>query len=238
MDGTLAEFRKVDTLEKLYEKGYFLNLEPHMNVVDSIRSIVTDHSEIEVYILSAVLSDSPYAVTEKNAWLDQYLPEIDISHRLYPHCGTDKKEFLEKEFGSIGNKDFLLDDYSANLHSWEPPAKGIKLMNGINGNHGTWNKEKVSIECEAADMTECILNIIANNGNVDDIFAFLIDHQIPSDEVTLMNMAEDILKNPPKIGYLTISNALQWRLQYRRIVNLTETVEGITQIVKYSDDSE
>lgn len=82
------------------------------------------------------------------------------------------------------------------------------------------------------------MNIIANNGNVDDIFAFLIDHQIPSDEVTLMNMAEDILKNPPKIGYLTISNALQWRLQYRRIVNLTETVEGITQIVKYSDDSE
>ena len=163
MDGTLAEFRKVDTLEKLYEKGYFLNLEPHMNVVDSIRSIVTDHSEIEVYILSAVLSDSPYAVTEKNAWLDQYLPEIDISHRLYPHCGTDKKEFLEKEFGSIGNKDFLLDDYSANLHSWEPPAKGIKLMNGINSNHGTWNKEKVSIECEAADMTECILNIIARS---------------------------------------------------------------------------
>ena len=86
--------------------------------------------------------------------------------------------------------------------------------------------------------TTGILNIIANNGNVDDIFAFLIDHQIPSDEVTLMNMAEDILKNPPKIGYLTISNALQWRLQYRRIVNLTETVEGITQIVKYSDDSE
>ena len=163
MDGTLAEFKKVDTLEKLYEKGYFLNLEPNMNVVDAIRSIVTDHSEIEVYILSAVLSDSSYAVTEKNAWLDQYLPEIDISHRLYPHCGTDKKEFLEKEFGSIGNKDFLLDDYSANLHSWEPPAKGIKLMNGINGNHGTWNKEKVSIECEAADMTECILNIIARS---------------------------------------------------------------------------
>lgn len=86
--------------------------------------------------------------------------------------------------------------------------------------------------------TTGILNIIANNGNADDIFAFLIDHQIPSDEVALMNMAEDIFKNPPKVGYLTISNALQWRLQYRRIVNLTETVDGITQIVKYSDDSE
>lgn len=86
--------------------------------------------------------------------------------------------------------------------------------------------------------TTGILNIINNNGNADDIFAFLIDHQIPSDEVTLMNMANDILKNPPKIGYLTISNALQWRLQYSRIVKLSETVDGITTIIRYSNDSE
>lgn len=83
--------------------------------------------------------------------------------------------------------------------------------------------------------TTGLLNIINNNGNADDIFAFLIDHQIPSDEVTLMNMAENILRNPPKVGYLTISNALQWRLQYRRIVNMVENIDGITQIVKYSD---
>lgn len=48
-----------------------------------------------------------------------------------------------------------------------------------------------------------------------------------------MNMAEDILRNPPTIGYLTISNALQWRLQYGRVVNLQEPVNGITSIVKY-----
>lgn len=84
--------------------------------------------------------------------------------------------------------------------------------------------------------TTGILNIIANNGNVDDIFAFLIDHKIPSDEVTLMNMAKDIFNNPPKVGYLTISNALQWRLQYSRIVGLSEDIDGITQIVKYSEE--
>jgi hypothetical protein len=78
-----------------------------------------------------------------------------------------------------------------------------------------------------------LLNIINNNGNVDDVFAFLSDHNIPADEVTLYNMAEEILKNPPLIGYLTISNALQWRLQYRRIVSLNEDVDGITTIVKY-----
>lgn len=81
--------------------------------------------------------------------------------------------------------------------------------------------------------TTGLLNIINNNGNVDDIFAFLSDHKIPADEVTLNNMASDILKNPPAIGYLTISNALQWRLQYNRIVFLDEDINGITPIVKY-----
>lgn len=81
--------------------------------------------------------------------------------------------------------------------------------------------------------TTGILNIIANNGNAEDLFAFLVDHKIPADEVSLMNMAESLLENPPQVGYLTISNALQWRLQYGRIVNLSEEVEGITQIIKY-----
>jgi hypothetical protein len=69
------------------------------------------------------------------------------------------------------------------------------------------------------------------------VFAFLNDIKIPADEVTLMNMAKDILKNPPAIGYLTISNALQWRLHYSRIVNLSETIEGISPIVKFDSSS-
>lgn len=81
--------------------------------------------------------------------------------------------------------------------------------------------------------TTGLRQIIENNGNVDDVFAFLNDHKIPADEVTLMNMAKDILKNPPIVGYLTISNALQWRLQYGRIVSLNETIKGISPIVKY-----
>ena len=84
--------------------------------------------------------------------------------------------------------------------------------------------------------TTGLRQIIENKGNADDIFAFLNDHKIPADEVTLMNMAKDILKNPPIVGYLTISNALQWRLQYGRIVALSETVDGISPIVKYEAD--
>lgn len=80
--------------------------------------------------------------------------------------------------------------------------------------------------------TTGIHNIISNQGNQDDIFAFLVEHNIPGDEVTLYNLAGEILNNPPQIGYLTISNALQWRLQYGRIVSLTNDVTGIEQIIK------
>lgn len=81
--------------------------------------------------------------------------------------------------------------------------------------------------------TRGIDDIIQRDGNKDDIFAFLVERNIPADEVTLMKIAEDLLNNPPQIGYLTISNALQWRLQYGRIVSLNETVQGITSIIKY-----
>lgn len=80
-----------------------------------------------------------------------------------------------------------------------------------------------------------IRQIIMNKGNVDDIFAYLSDRNIPGDEVYLYNMAKEILNNPPEIGYLTISNALQWRLQYGRVVQLDKRVSGITQIVKYDE---
>lgn len=91
-------------------------------------------------------------------------------------------------------------------------------------------------KCRTADFqtTTGLHKIISNHGNQDDVFAFLVDHNIPSDEVTLYNMAGDILKNPPQIGYLTISNALQWRLQYGRIVSMTDKVDGIEQIIKFS----
>ena len=65
----------------------------------------------------------------------------------------------------------------------------------------------------------------------EDIIAYLDDKKIPADEITLDLIADQILNNTPKQGYLTISNALQWRLQYTRVVHLTEDVRGITKVV-------
>lgn len=73
--------------------------------------------------------------------------------------------------------------------------------------------------------------MIKDKANEEDIVAYLTDKNIPADEITLQNMAKMIMKNPPKQGYLTISNALQWRLQYQRVVSLTKNVSGINKII-------
>ena len=71
----------------------------------------------------------------------------------------------------------------------------------------------------------------AGNGNVDDIIAFLMDRFLPVDEIQAQDLAEEILQDPPEIGYLTVSNALQWRLQYRRAIDMAGEVGGIIRIV-------
>ncbi|MDD3738201.1 MAG: restriction endonuclease [Lentimicrobiaceae bacterium] len=73
--------------------------------------------------------------------------------------------------------------------------------------------------------------MIKDKANVEDIVAYLSDKNIPADEITLNQLAKQILKSPPTQGYLTISNALQWRLQYQRIVTLEKSVQGISKII-------
>jgi len=76
-----------------------------------------------------------------------------------------------------------------------------------------------------------ILEILERNGNRDDVLAFLADRGLPGDDIVHHALADEIMGTAPLQGYLTISNALQWRLQYSRIVNLSETVPGIVKIV-------
>ena len=46
-----------------------------------------------------------------------------------------------------------------------------------------------------------------------------------------MDLAEEIIANPPMQGYLTISNALQWRLQYKRVIELDNQIQGVVNFV-------
>ncbi|MHC4424677.1 MAG: type II restriction-modification system restriction endonuclease [Planctomycetota bacterium] len=79
-------------------------------------------------------------------------------------------------------------------------------------------------------ITTGILDIIKNNGNRDDIVAFMQDRLLPVEEIQALQIADEIIANPPNVGYLTISNALQWRLQYRRAIEEAGNVDGIYKI--------
>lgn len=65
-----------------------------------------------------------------------------------------------------------------------------------------------------------LLAILNRNGNKDDIVGYLEERNLPLDEIGRDLLAQRILQNPPQLGYLTISNALQWRLQYSRIIDI------------------
>lgn len=78
--------------------------------------------------------------------------------------------------------------------------------------------------------TRGIRDIIERDGNVEDLIAFICDRNLPVDEIGAIKLANELLRNPPELGYLTISNALQWRLQYKRVIESAGTVNGIFEV--------
>ena len=69
--------------------------------------------------------------------------------------------------------------------------------------------------------------MVYDGANKEDIIGFLQDKNIPGDEIVYNNLADEILNYLPEQGYLTISNALQWRIQYARVITLDNSVQGV-----------
>lgn len=78
--------------------------------------------------------------------------------------------------------------------------------------------------------TRGIADILNREGNKDDIIAFIMERNLPVDEIGANQLAERILESPPNQGYLTISNALQWRLQYSRVIQQAGSISGILKV--------
>ena len=80
-------------------------------------------------------------------------------------------------------------------------------------------------------ITKRLREMLHDSANKEDIIGFLQDKNLPGDEIIYNNLAEEILVHTPEQGYLTISNALQWRIQYARVVNLDNKVNGVINYV-------
>ena len=87
-------------------------------------------------------------------------------------------------------------------------------------------------ESRTADyqITRGIRGILERDGNSEDLVAFMNDRNLPIDDSEALALAEELIQSPPRQGYLTISNALQWRLQYGRAIDRAGTVHGLERI--------
>lgn len=85
--------------------------------------------------------------------------------------------------------------------------------------HAIWVRKQQTGDYQT---TRGLLDILSRDGNKDDVVAFLEERNLPLEEVGRERLASRILSSPLKPGYLTVSNALQWRLQYSRVVALAE----------------
>ena len=187
---------------------------------------VTDGKAVGTYIEHAF----------KNAVKRKYLVEIGNSAQGidFPelHINTDvKTTFIKQPQSSCPFKDAAQKIYGL----------GYNILLFVYQKDDSKNNNLQFLHCRFIDKsrtadyqtTRGLRDIIHRNGNTDDIKAFLTDRNLPVDEISLENIAKQILANPPKIGYLTISNALQWRLQYMRVISLSEEIEGISKVYDY-----
>jgi hypothetical protein len=79
-------------------------------------------------------------------------------------------------------------------------------------------------------MTKRLREMVDDGANEDDVVAYLTDRNLPVDEIEARNIAREVLKAPPSLGYLTISNALQWRLQYGHAIREAGRASGVVRL--------
>ncbi len=162
LDGTVCEFRQENEIyidakgcprawhfEDMYEANYFSSLAPHVSMIEAVKELIDAYGDkVEFGVLTAVLTDAPYAAADKMKWIKEFLPEIPDDNIVFVGCGTDKGAQIINKTAPV----FLIDDYTKNLVNFCKTANtehgtkyGIKVYNGINNTRGTWKGLAVDI---------------------------------------------------------------------------------------------
>ena len=129
-------------------------------------------------------------------------------------------------FKSAQQKNFGLG-YSLLIFVYEKIDNHSEQTGCLNIRHTIFVNKKRSADFQT---TSGIVSIIENDGNIDDLLTFFSERMLPVDEIEAERIANQVLTAPPIIGYLTISNALQWRLKYRRVIEKAGNIDGIQRV--------
>jgi hypothetical protein len=143
--------------------------------------------------------------------------DIKVTSIRQPQSSCPFKSFREKVYGLDHNILLFVYDKTDMLR-----ATKIDFVNCI-----------FVDKARTADYqtTKGIHQILANDGTAEDLIAYFYDRNLPADQIGYQQLAEEILVNPPMQGYLTISNALQWRIQYQRVLSLGNDTAGIMRVI-------
>jgi len=120
MDGVVADFERAFTEAGQHPKqfklvpGAYVNLHPIPGAVEGIHKLL--ELGFDVFMLTKIPSENPYAASEKFLWMYKHLPIIE------------DKIIISADKGAVGTeRDFLIDDHPewANAHSF--PGTVIKF---------------------------------------------------------------------------------------------------------------
>ena len=79
-------------------------------------------------------------------------------------------------------------------------------------------------------MTRGLRQILENEGNRDDVFAYLEDSRISLDEVGRRKLADEITRNPPHQGFLTTPPIVRWQLPYSPAMERAGLERGVIDV--------
>jgi hypothetical protein len=150
------------------------------------------------------------------------LPDINVDIKVtsirQPQSSCPYKSARQKMYG-LG--------YSLLVFVYDKTDNPANRTGNLNVLHVIFIKAERTADFQT---TTGIRQIIKNQGNEDDLIAFMADRMLPLDDITAMELAKEILTQAPELGYLTISNALQWRLQYQRVIDKAGSISGIVRV--------
>ncbi len=208
------------TIENFCEEARFFAVQ-ESNYEENTLFGVTDGKKIGTYFEHKfkVHLDNKYKYEEGNSARGLDFPDLMVDMKVtsikQPQSSCPFKSARQKIYG-LGYSLLIFVYDKFDNHNTETGR--LKILHTI-----FVDKER------SADYqtTTGIFNILDNDGNKDDLLAFFEDRRLPVDDIEAKCIADEILIQRPKIGYLTISNALQWRLQYSRVIEKAGTIDGI-----------
>ncbi|NET76189.1 restriction endonuclease [Okeania hirsuta] len=188
---------------------------------------ITDGKAVGTYVEQAFNNylRTKYLYTPGSAASGIDFPELEVDLKVtsirQPQSSCPFRDASQKVYGLGYN---LLIFVYEKIDNRESRAASLNIQNAI-----FVAKERTG----DYQTTRGLIEIISRNGNQDDVIGFLEDRNLPLDEIGREILAERIIKQPPQQGYITISNALQWRLQYRRIIEqaVIGNVVGVENIL-------